>query len=113
MILELESTEQVQAFHEVLQKQSLANAQVFINPMSERADFTEQLMIFRHYYNIKLRNSYLMYEQQCCHFNLFKTKSGLFCNRSVYFFDLVYSLFSGLFLVFFKMFYARYQLCSL
>jgi len=43
---------------------------------------------------------------QCCHFSLFKTKSGLFCNRLVYFFTtwfIVYFLvffFFGLFLVF-------------
>jgi len=51
---------------------------------------------------------------QCCHFSLFKTKSGLFFNRLVYFFAIWFIVYCfGLFLVFLKMFHAKYQLCSL
>ena len=53
---------------------------------------------------------------QCCHFGLFKTKSGLFCNRLIYFFTIWFIVYFFIFwfvFVFLKMFYARYQLCSL
>jgi len=39
---------------------------------------------------------------QCCHFSLFKTKSGLFCNHLVYFFAIWFIVYFFMFWFVFK-----------